>query len=483
MITQDDIFYEAILTRDYRFDGKFFAGSKSTWIYCRPICPAKPKRENVKFFNSAIEAERAGYRPCLRCRPESAPHSPAWVGKSETVRRGLNILLGHEFYDHDEDTFASILGVSSRHLRRLFQEETGKTAKQIADTNRLDFARKLITETNLPITKIGYSSGFSSIRRFNDAVKKRFKRPPSALRKSALSKYAKNSGITLELSYRPPFSWDDHLRFYSSHGITGVEQVTDDYYSRTFKRYGSSGHVRVSQVENKHALAVSVMAEDMKCLYPLMQHIRQMFDLNADPVVIANSLEKGKSISKMVSLYPGLRLSRFWDPFEGAICTILGQLVSLAQARRIVGRLVAEYGETVTNFDTGEDTKLFPTAEILSRAKIENIGTTKVRARAINQLSQMVTDGTLSLDTGAAYALLRKTLLSIKGIGPWTADYIALRALGEPDAFPSEDLILRRALAKHPNIKSEEYAPYRSYLAAYLWHDYIKNSSKKEKVE
>jgi len=176
MISQDDIFYEAILTRDYRFDGKFFAGSKTTWIYCRPICPAKPKRENVRFFKSALEAERSGYRPCLRCCPESAPSSPAWVGKSEAVKRGLHLLLGPEFFNYNEDTFAHALGVSSRHLRRLFQEETGKTAKQIADNNRLDFARKLITETSLPITKIAHCSGFSSVRRFNDAIKKRFTR-------------------------------------------------------------------------------------------------------------------------------------------------------------------------------------------------------------------------------------------------------------------------------------------------------------------
>jgi AraC family transcriptional regulator, regulatory protein of adaptative response / DNA-3-methyladenine glycosylase II len=482
MISQDDIFYEAILTRDYRFDGKFFAGSKTTWIYCRPICPAKPKRENVQFFKSALEAERSGYRPCLRCCPESAPSSPAWVGKSEAVKRGLHLLLGPEFFNYNEDTFAHTLGVSSRHLRRLFQEETGKTAKQIADDNRLDFARKLITETSLPITKIAHCSGFSSVRRFNDAIKKRFTRPPSALRKSKLAtKYDKNYSITLELSYRPPFLWDDHLRFYSAHRIMGVKQVADNSYSRSFKNFGTQGHVRVSQAQDKPALSVTVVAQDMKCFYPLMQHIRQMFDLNADPVVIANSLEKNKCVSKMVSLNPGLRLSRFWDPFEGAICTILGQLVSLAQARNMIGRLVAQYGETITNPETEEDVKLFPTAQILAQAKIEAIGTTRMRARAINKLSQMVLDGNLCLDATSDYVSLRKTLLSIEGIGSWTADYIALRALGEPDAFPSGDLILKRALEKYPDIKLEEYAPYRSYLAAYLWRAHIKNSSKKEK--
>ena len=480
MKSQEDIFYEAILSRDYRFDGKFFAGSKTTWIYCRPICPAKPKRENVQFFNTAIEAERAGYRPCLRCRPESAPRSPAWLGKSDTVRRGLSILLGPRFYEYNEDTFAHTLGVSSRHLRRLFQEEIGRTPKRIADINRLDFARKLITETDLPFTKIAFASGYLSVRRFNDSIKKRFTRPPSALRKSKVREYKKDGGITLELSYRPPFSWTDHLRFYRSHQIPSVEEVSDEYYSRTFTNYGTLGNVKISQVPNKPALSVTILAEDIKCLYPLVQHLRQTFDLNADPVVIANTFESNSLLNSMVKRNPGLRLSRFWDPFEGAVCTILGQLVSLAQARKMIGRLVEQYGETVANPKTGENTKLFPTPEILANATIDRIGTTKLRAKAINELSKNVLEGTINFDSRSDNATLRKILLSIKGIGSWTADYISLRALGEPDVFPAEELILKRALLKYPDIKPEGSAPYRSYLAVHLWHEHIKNASKKE---
>lgn len=476
-MTQEDIYYEAILTRDSRFDGKFFAGSTSTWIYCRPTCPAKPKRENVRFFKSAIEAERAGFRPCLRCCPESAPGTVALNGMNDTINRGLRILTGPEFYDYDENKFASLLGVSSRHLRRLFKEQLGKTAKQIADDNRLDFARKLIIETALPATKIAYSSGFFSVRRFNDAVKKRFKRPPSAMRRSSITSHNKKSGITLELSYQPPFLWDDHLRFYRAHQILGVEEVNDQSYSRSFKNYGTLGYIRVSQAKNKPALSVTVIAEDMQCLYPLMQNIRQMFDLNADPVLIANSLEKSKRISKMVKKYPGLRLSRFWDPFEGAVCTILGQLVSLSQAKRTIGKLVDQYGETITNPESGEHTKLFPTPLILSEAKMDNIGTTRIRAGAINNLSRMVINNELNLIVGTDYQLLRDKLLSIKGVGPWTADYIALRAMGEPDAFPGEDLILKRVLEKYPDVKPAECAPYRSYLAAYLWYEDIKSSN------
>ena len=478
MRSKEDIFYEAILTRDYRFDGKFFAGSTSTWIYCRPICPAKPKRENVRFFNSALDAERAGYRPCLRCRPESAPSSQAWIGKSDTVKRGLNILLGSNFYEYNEDSFACALGVSPRHLRRLFQHEVGRTPKGIADTNRLDFARKLITETNLPFSKIAFASGFSSIRRFNDSIKKRFTRAPSELRKSKLKEYKEIGGITLELSYRPPFLWSDHLRFYSAHIISGVEEVSNNSYSRTFNKYGTLGHIRVTQSLNKPALIVNIIAQDMKCLYPLTQNIRQMFDLNTDPVVIANSLQYNKRLERMVKRSPGLRLSRFWDAYEGAVCTILGQLVSMAQARKLVRRLVDEYGEIITDPSTGERTRLFPAPKTLCQADIAKIGTTKVRANAINLLSEKIIDGSLALDSSQDNCLLRESLLSIKGIGPWTADYIELRALGEPDAFPVDDLVLRRSLEKYPDITIEQAKPYRSYLAAHLWHDHLRKQVK-----
>ena len=480
MRSKEDIYYEAIISRDYRFDGKFFAGSKSTWIYCRPICPAKPKRENVVFFNSALEAEREGYRPCLRCRPESAPSSPAWLGKSDTVRRGLNILLGPDFYEYNEDSFAHTLGVSARHLRRLFKDEVGSTPKSIADRNRMDFARKLITETNLPFAKIAFASGFSSIRRFNGSIKKRFTRSPSELRKSKTSKYREDRGIKIELSYRPPFSWEDHLRFYRAHIITGVEEVSNEVYSRVFRKYGTLGYIEIAQIPEKHAISARVVAEDMKCLYPLTQNIRQMFDLNTDPLLIANAFQSAQRLDDMIKHSPGLRLSRFWDPYEGAVCTILGQLVSLAQARRMVSGLVENYGETIAHPVSGEETKLFPAPEVLCNARIDDIGTTKMRSRAINELSSKLLDGSIVFDSASDCNALRDTLLSIKGIGPWTADYIALRALGEPDVFPFEDLILKLSLKKYPDIDLDQSAPYRSYAAAHMWHEHIQNSHKKE---
>src|SRR5918999_1180009 len=215
-------FYEAMLARDYRFDGKFFVAVKTTGVYCRPICPARPKRQNVEFFPDAASAELAGYRPCLRCRPECAPLSPAWWGKKAVVQRALKLIARNEFHQTNEDQFAGRLGLSGRHLRRLFDEEIGQTPKQIADNNRLNFARKLIVETEMPIMTVARTAGFASLRRFNDAFQRRFRRAPSQLRRLR-SKTDSKDGIELKLSFRPPYDWQTLIRFYQSHPIPGVE--------------------------------------------------------------------------------------------------------------------------------------------------------------------------------------------------------------------------------------------------------------------
>ena len=237
-------------------------------------------------------------------------------------------------------------------------------------------------------------------------------------------------------------------------------------------KYGSLGHLRVTQIPNRPALSVAIMTDDIKCLYPLTKNVRQMLDLNTDPLVIGNTFQVNKHLNNLYKKNPGLRLSRFWDPYEGAVCTILGQLVSLAQARRLVKRLVENYGEIVTSPRTGDDVRLFPTPETLAQAKIEEIGTTRIRANAIRELCEKVLDRSIVFDSGREYDLLRKKLLSIKGIGAWTADYIALRALGEPDVFPSDDLVLKRSVTKHSDINIDDAKPYRSYLALHLWHEH-----------
>jgi AraC family transcriptional regulator, regulatory protein of adaptative response / DNA-3-methyladenine glycosylase II len=479
---QDDIFYRAYMSRDHRFDGKFFIAVKTTGVYCRPICPAKPHRKNVEFFPHALSAEKAGYRPCLRCRPECAPLSPAWMGRSATVQRALKLISDQTFPETNEDQFAEQLGVSARHLRRLFDEELGKTPKQISDASRLNFARKLIVETPLPITEISFTSGFSSIRRFNDAFKSRFHRAPTEIRKA---KGIKNpdSGIELRLPYRPPFDWHSLIQFYKSHEVSGVEEISTDLYARVFKVDGVLAAMTLSHDPHEHSLLLRVSDANPKCLYRVCQIARQMFDLDCDPMAISEVFSPCSITARLCRQYPGLRIPRGFDPFEIAICTILGQLVSTEQARRLVGQLVEAYGDPVINPLSGNPAHIFPTPEELATSTLSNVGTTQTRKRTINQFSRLVAEKKIQLHSAQDPVLFRRKLLDIEGIGPWSAEYISLRALGDTDAFPSSDLILKRVIQENPDIKLESFKPWRAYAAIYLWKEFARSLSKKRRKE
>lgn len=468
-----------MLSRDHRFDGKFFIGVKTTGIYCRPICPARPKRENIEFYPSASEAEGAGYRPCMRCRPECAPYSPGWYGKSAVVQRALRVIAADGFYHSNEDDFANQFGMTARHLRRLFKDEVGQTPKQIAFNNRLNFSRKLISESTLTITSIAMTAGFSSLRRFNDAFKKRFHKSPSDFRKGKIKN--KDKGVTFSLSYRPPFDWKDLLSFYVNHNIAGVEVVTDETYERVFKTGDNVGYVRVQNNEEKSQLIFQIITEDTESLLVITQKLRQMFDLDSDPIVVANCLELNNGLKKLGMKYPGLRIARGWDAYEQSICTILGQLVSLKQARSLVAELIENYGEEVAHPITGESLKLFPSPKKLAKSDLLLVRTTQKRRESIREFSKLIVKKKIVLSAHQDPEVLREKLLEIDGIGPWTADYIRLRALGDTDAFPKTDLILKRALEKHKDLDLESIRPWRSYLAIYLWKHYAKSLSKTNK--
>jgi AraC family transcriptional regulator of adaptative response / DNA-3-methyladenine glycosylase II len=474
---QDEIYYQALLTRDPRFDGKFYVAVKTTGIYCRPICPAKPHRKNVEFFPNALAAEKAGYRPCLRCRPESAPLSPAWIGKSATVQRALKLIAANALLEADEDSFSDQLGVSARHLRRLFEEELGKTPKQIHDNNRLGFARKLVVETSLPITEIAFTSGFSSIRRFNDSFKERFHRAPSELRKkksSAKKGSRELEGLPLQLtlSYRPPFDWDTSLRVQRSHAIAGVEQIDESTYSRIFRINGTVGELTLSHDPKHFRLLLKVRTRDTKSLFPIAQNIRKMFDLDSDPIHISNTFSSCDIMTALSTKHPGLRITRGWDPFEGAVAAILGQFVSVKHATMLISQLVENYGEPVKNPYTGKVINFFPTVETLARETISKVKTTEARKNTIREFSRLVLEKKIRLDSAQDPLVFKEQLLAIKGIGPWTAEVVSLRALGDTDAFPGTDLILKRVLDKNTDLDIEAFRPWRGYAAIYLWKEF-----------
>ncbi|MEO7424849.1 MAG: Ada metal-binding domain-containing protein [Fibrobacteria bacterium] len=475
-----DLCYQAMLARDFRFDGKFYVGVKTTGIYCRPICPAKPKRENVEFFLTAALAEKAGYRPCLRCRPESAPLSATWSGKSALVQRALKAISSQEYAGLNEADFAERFGVSARHLRRLFQEEIGKSPKQILLDNRLNFARTLIVETGLPLGSVAFSSGFSSLRRFNDAIRGRFKRPPSQLRKRKAEMNV--TGITLSLPYRPPFDWEASLAYYRSHAIAGLETCSGESYCRLFLGEGAPGSLRVTHDPAAFSLRLNVVGGDIRGLGKVAGRIRRMFDLDSDPLLIANAFSGDARLSRLQRAHPGLRSPRGWDPFETAVCSILGQLVSIEQANRMISRLIAGYGETIRHPATGAEARNFPTAEAIAASTLENVGTTRARAAALREFASRILSGRLSLSSTQDPGDFRQALLDIKGIGPWTAEYISLRCIADTDAFPATDLILKRAIAECPDMDLECARPWRGYAAAYLWHAHAKTLSKKRKT-
>ena len=478
IVMNEDIYYKAMLSRDYRFDGKFFIGVKTTGIYCRPICPAKPKRKNVEFFSNASGAENAGYRPCMRCRPECAPFSPAWYGTSAIVQRALKVISSDGYFSQSEDDFAKKFGVTARHLRRLFKDEVGQTPKQIAYNNRLDFSRRLICESNLAITTIAMNSGFSSLRRFNDAFKKRFHKKPSEFRKSKNKNNKK--GVIFSLSYRPPFDWQNLLDFYKCHHIAGVEIVTDKSYERIFRSNNKVGYIKANNNESQSRFEFQIITEDTASLFSITQKLRQMFDLDSDPIIVENSFQSNKLLDRLWKKYPGLRIARCWDPFEASICTILGQLVSLEQARSLVTQLIENYGEPVIHPVTGVQVNLFPTADTLVNSDLKLVRTTQKRKNTIREFSKSIQEKKIELNAYQDLDKLKEQLLAIPGIGPWTVEYITLRAIGDTDAFPGTDLILKRAMEKHKDLDLETVRPWRSYAAVYLWKHYAKTLSKKK---
>lgn len=464
-----DIYYQAMLARDHRFDGKFFIGVKTTGIYCRPICPAKPKRENVEFFLNHLAAEKAGYRPCMRCRPESAPFSPAWIGTSAIVKRAIKILHERETMEFNEDEFAELFGVSARHLRRLFLEEIGKTPKQLSFENRLNLSRKLVTETHLSMTEIAFASGFNSIRRFNDAFKERFSKSPTEMRKY---RGKKTEGLKVSLSYRPPFHYQSLLHFYKSHQMGALERIEEGKYIRLIHKDKRSGFVIVSNDEKNSRLVVEIDFPDTSIIHAAISRVRNMFDLNSDPVMISNALEIDPQVKKMLMQYPGVRVPSGWDAFEVAISTILGQLVSIERGRALVNDLIKIAGKESGIMGEEGPIKLFPTPKALTEVDLEALKTTRVRRQTLIDFSKAILDGQISLEPTQDVESFTKKLTAIKGIGRWTADYMALKVLRHTDAFPSTDLILKRAMDHHSAKKLVLMSPWRGYVATLFWLHY-----------
>lgn len=458
---------------DPRFDGRFFIGVKTTGIYCRPVCRVRPPlRKNIDFYPTAAAAEDAGFRPCKRCRPETAPGTPAWLGSSAVVSRGLRMIeAGVLDGDGSVEDMAGRLGVGPRHLRRLFVEHVGAAPLSLARTRRVHFARRLIDETELPMAGIASAAGFGSVRQFNDAVRRTFHQSPSELRRNA---GGAAGPVVLRLPYRAPFDWEGLLAFMVPRAMPGVEQVVDGRYRRAF---GSGGWIEVRSAENADALEVHVRGANGGDLIGIAARVRRLFDLSADPSQIAEDLSRDRRLRPCIRRRPGLRLPGAWDPFEIGVRAILGQQVSVKGATTLAGRLVQRFGSPSSVVGQESLSHLFPEASTLCDAELEPIGLPRARAEAIRVWARAVDGGSISFDGAAPLEETLDALRALPGFGDWTAQYVAMRAFAEPDAFPSGDLGLRKALsdgkdpAKERDVReaSEAWRPWRSYAALWLW--------------
>jgi AraC family transcriptional regulator of adaptative response / DNA-3-methyladenine glycosylase II len=464
--------YEALVAHDPRFDGVFFVGVRTTGIYCRPICPARvPARARCTFFPTAVLAERAGYRACFRCRPELAPGN-APVDAVETLAATVARRINEGALDeHSLDELADELGVTARHVRRATETRLGVSPVELAQSRRLALAKQLLHDTQLPLAQIAFASGFGSVRRFNAAFAARMGAAPSEIRRSALASHATADRILLRLDYRPPYDWTRLLGFLAPRAVPGVELVDGERYRRVVHLGGRLGELEVREGP-RNALVLAVSSTLLPVLVPLVARVRKMFDLDAHPDRIAAVLGRDRVLGKLVAARPGLRLPGAVDPFEASIRALLGQQVSVAAATTLAGRFATQLGAPV---DADGLARRFPTAAEVAAAgaeRIVKIGMPIARARAIAGFASAIATGAVRLDRTTELAPFVAALDALPGIGPWTANYLAMRALHLPDAFPAADLGVKKALAAAPRAaeaRAEAWRPYRSYAVIHLW--------------
>jgi AraC family transcriptional regulator, regulatory protein of adaptative response / DNA-3-methyladenine glycosylase II len=483
LVTMDldhDACYRAVATRDARFDGRFFTAVTTTGIYCRPVCPARtPKRENMVFYPSAAAAQEAGFRPCLRCRPETSPDLGAWRGTSNTVSRALVLIESGTLDQGDVEALAGRLGLGERQLRRLFRQHLGASPVAVAQTRRVLLAKQLIHETHLSMTDVALASGFGSVRRFNETFQRLYDRSPIALRRTRQAPASAAGAVTLMLPYKPPYDWDAILAFLAPRAIPGVEAVKDGVYARAIV-IGDAKGAFVAQPTGTDRIAVTVHFPKLEALPAIIARVRRLFDLAADPLAIAEHLSRDVHLAPLVAARPGLRVPGAWDGFEVGVRAILGQQITVSAAIQIAGKIAAQYGEPLGEPVPGfpDLTRVFPSAKSLAGADLSALPMPRARSVSLSALAAAVAADPLLLGPKASLEEAITTLRRLPGIGEWTAQYIAMRELREPDAFPAADIGLMRAMADEAGIRpsaaaltaqAESWRPWRAYAAIHLW--------------
>lgn len=442
---------QARLARDARFDGLFYVAVKSTGIFCRPVCPARaPAEQQVHYYDNAAAAVAAGYRPCLRCRPDSAPGSAAWLGSDTTLTRAIKLIDEGALQQSSQQALAARLGISDRYLRKLFRERLGIAPKHYALTQQVLFAKKLLHETSLPITDIAFQAGFNSIRRFNDAFNQQLKLAPSAIRRRS---NANTSELQLELSYRPPLAWHKMLAFWQARTLDGIDWVDDQHYGRTFNFMQTPGWFDIGP-HTDSSLLLTLHWPGRQGLYSLLRQIRRLLDLDANMLLIEQQLAAHPLFS--AGIINGLRIPGVWSSWEAGVRAILGQQVSVAGARTQLNRLVQALGKPLKH-----GKRLFPDAQSVIGSDLQMIKVPGARRDTLKALAQYVINA--EHDEPEHW-------LAIKGIGPWTVNYARLRGLSDTDIWLGGDLGVQKALAKaNSNAGHDDLMPWRSYATLQLW--------------
>jgi AraC family transcriptional regulator of adaptative response / DNA-3-methyladenine glycosylase II len=482
MDLEHDACYRALKTRDVRFDGRLFVAVKTTGIYCRPVCPARfPLSKNVIFFPTAAAAQENGFRPCLRCRPETAPDLARWRGTSNSVSRALTLIEMGALDSGDLDQLADRLGMGERQLRRLFQTHLGASPVSVALTRRVLLAKQLIHETSLPLTEVAFASGFGSIRRFNEVFKQLYKRSPRALRRSLVANADLRSGneVTVLLRYKPPYDWHSMIAFLAVRAIPGIEIVTDHTYYRSVEVAGKRGVVRVRPTAS-NALEATVSFPKLTALPAIIARLRRVFDLAADLETINRDLSEDPLLAALIKKRPGLRVPGAWDGFELAVRAVLGQRITITAAVKLAEKLVVRCGQRLAPSETAFAglTHVFPRPEHLAAADLSGLGLPGGPANTVSAIASAVATDPDMFGVSRSLEDAIGQLKKLPGIGERTAQYIAMRALQEPDAFPAADIALLSALANGNRTKptpravlarAAAWRPWRAYAAQHLW--------------
>ncbi len=470
-------------SRDERYDGRIFVGVKTTRVYCRPVCRVRaPKEENCTYFASAVAAQAAGFRPCLRCRPETAPSLAAWNGTSTTVDRALGLIADGALDDERIGGLAARLGVGERHLRRLFAEHLGTTPIAVVQTRRVLFAKKLITDTSLSMAQIALAAGFSSIRRFNETMRAVYDRPPTELRRTRAGSGPgpRDGTVMLSLPYSGPYDWARMSAWLGARAIAGVESLgPNGAYVRSIVHGGEIGTIEVAPVPGAPQLRATIRFSNVAALLAIVDRIRRMFDLDADIATIEAHLSAEIRLAPLVALRPGLRVPGAWDGYELAVRAVLGQQISVDAATSLAARLVQRFGEPLPPELVAQGVhRVFPRPERLAEADVASLGMPRSRAETVRTVAKAAAEDSQFFMPSHDLAASIERLRQLRGIGDWTAHYVAMRALREPDAFPTGDVGLMRALAGEGALRptareltalAETWRPWRAYAAIHLW--------------